>query len=277
MKLFIFISLLVFAMNANAQITLEQTYDSASTIGSNSNGFITSQLMYINFETSGERYVKINRAGASITIYDLNHSLLKTISLVNIIGSNPNSTNILYLSEHLFNSDDKIEFMILLANDPLYFTGIYNEDGTLIFSDNGAAMIRLNVPLQQYPIYNTSLGTKMILSYIDGQAKVFSLPGILSQSIIEANNVLLEQSSMSEAYPNPAFNYTKVDYTLEPWESKGEIVFYNMQGNEVKRFRVDNSFNTLYISTSDIAAGTYFFQLQTSAHNSKGKKMVVVK
>jgi hypothetical protein len=50
-----------------------------------------------------------------------------------------------------------------------------------------------------------------------------------------------------------------------------------MQGKEIKRFKVDKTFDHLLISTSDIPAGTYFFQLQTSNQNSAGKKMVVIK
>ena len=120
----------------------------------------------------------------------------------------------------------------------------------------------------------------MILSYANGQAKVFSLPGTLSAYIAEANNNLLAtqmQSSVSNPYPNPAVNTTKIDYTLQEGINEGEIVFYDLQGNEVKRFKVDKTFNTLLISTADIAAGTYYYQLQTAAQNSEGKKMVVIK
>ncbi|MBI5219458.1 MAG: T9SS type A sorting domain-containing protein [Bacteroidia bacterium] len=59
--------------------------------------------------------------------------------------------------------------------------------------------------------------------------------------------------------------------------NQGEIVFYDIQGKEIKRFKVDKTFNSLLISTADIPAGTYFYQLQTDAQNSGGKKMVVIK
>ena len=101
----------------------------------------------------------------------------------------------------------------------------------------------MNTPLQQYPIYNAPQGTKMILSYENMQAKVFSLPGVLSTSISEANNKLLIQSSISNPYPNPAINATKIDYTLPKGINQGEIVFFNLQGKEVKRFEVDRTFD----------------------------------
>ncbi|MFH0865633.1 MAG: T9SS type A sorting domain-containing protein [Bacteroidota bacterium] len=160
-----------------------------------------------------------------------------------------------------------------------FFTGIYNEGGILIFSDTGAAGIRPNFIQQQFPIYNTSQGTKMILSYGNGQAKVFSLPGTLSDDIAEANNnlIAIQSSSVSNAYPNPTNNTTQIDYTLPPGINEGEIVFYDLFGNEVKRFKVDKTFNTLLVSTADIAVGTYLYQLQTMGDNSAGKKIVVIK
>ena len=119
----------------------------------------------------------------------------------------------------------------------------------------------------------------MILSYRNRQAKVFSLPGTLTESITEANNKLIamQSSTVSNAYPNPSSGSTQIDYTLPQGVTEGEIVFYDLFGNEVKRFKVDDTFNTLLVSTTDIAAGTYYYQLQTTAESSEGKKMVVIK
>jgi hypothetical protein len=281
MKKILFIAFVAFTINAKAQITLEHAYDSASTAAGT--GYQQDQLMIIHFEVSGDRYVKVNRTGACISIYDMNHSLLKSISLAGLpnFTNDPTGSSILYISENLFSTDSKIAFMYGTTSIPpsnTYYTGIYNEDGTLLFSDTGVAMIRGNFEQQQLPIYNTSVGTKMILSYKNGQAKVFSLPGTLSQSIQEENNVLIAaQSSVSNPYPNPNNGSTQIDYTFPPGVNEGEIVFYDLQGMEVKRFKVDKIFNTLLISTKDIAAGTYYYQLQTSSQNSGGKKMVVIK
>jgi hypothetical protein len=117
MKKVIFIALLALNINASAQVTLEHTYDSASTCVSTVNG----QLMIINFEISGKQYVKINRQGKLISIYNLNHSLLKNISLTDFPTNAPYGTigDILYFSENLFNTDSKIEFMYCLNSRPL--------------------------------------------------------------------------------------------------------------------------------------------------------------
>ena len=263
-------------MNATAQITLIHTYDSAASVSINGN---VSQLMIINFEVSGEKYVNINRWGKYISIYDMNHSLIKTISLIDLpLNTSGQVGDILYISEQLFDTDTGIEFMYCYNSTTTnYTTQIYNDDGSFMFSENGAPLVKVNYPLQQYPVYNTSQGTIMILSYENGQAKVFSLPGTLSENIAKANIDLVAQNSISNPYPNPAVNTTQVDYELPKGINHGEIVFYNLQGKEVKRFQVDKTFNTLLISTSDLSAGTYYYQLQTTGQNSEGKKMVVLK
>ena len=276
-----FISLFtLFTVTTNAQIFLEHIYDSASTFSFGSPS-VSSQVMIIKFEISGEKYVKINRWDKILNIYDMNHALLKTISLTFLPLASGVLGDILYLSEKLFDIDSGIEFMYVYTNNPDNFTGIYNDDGSLLFSDTGAAVIRTNVPLQQYPIYNTSQGAKMILSYKSYQnnrkVKVFSLPGILSAGIQDGNSLLLAQSNISNPYPNPANSTTRVDYFLPKGINEGEIVFYDLQGREARRFKVDRTFDSLHISTADIPAGTYYYQLQTASQASEGKIMVVIK
>lgn len=275
MKALILLTFMMISFTIKAQVVYEHTYDSASTVSS---GGTLNQLMVVKFEVSGERYVKINQWGKEILIYDLNHSLLKTISFASFPGMSVYQGDILYLSQSLFNTDPKIEFLYSSHNaSSNYYTGIYNEDGLLLFSDTGLIAIRSAIQLQQYPIYNTSLGTKMIISYKNGQAKVFGLGGTLSASVANINQNLLSSLAVSNAYPNPAVNSSTIDYILPDGTNDGYIVFYDLQSNEVRRFRVDRTFNSLLISTSDISAGTYYYQLQTKGNISAGKKLVVIK
>ena len=264
---------------AQAQITYMFTQDTGSLIGLMSGVPSPSQLMVINFEASGEKYVNVNRLGNNISIYNImNHALEKTISIANVPVGSGGVSDILYLSEHLFNTDNKIEFMTSCtscSNGDTYYTGIYNEDGTLLFSDTAFPAVRPNFPLQQYPIYNTSNGTIMILSYRNGQAKVFGLAGTLTTAIYRNSHAFA--GNMGNAYPNPTASASTIPYTLPQGSNSGEVVFYNTSGSEVKRFKVDNTFNDLQITTSDIPAGTYYYQLQVAGNASGAKKLVVVK
>jgi hypothetical protein len=273
MRIMISFALVVLSISVKAQFTWEHTYDSASTINSSR----LNQLMIVRFEVSGERYVKINQENKSISVYDLNHSLLKTMSFWGFPNSSTSEPNLIYISENLFNTDPKMEYLYSSsAGSGSFYTGIYNEDGLLLFSDTGLVAIRPSIEQQQYPIYNTSLGTKMIISYSNGQAKVFGLGGTLTTTIDNTNQNLLK-SRISNPYPNPASNSTTIDYQLPAGSQQGEIVFYDFRGKEIKRFKVDNAFNSLILSTSDLPAGTYYYQLQTANNTSAGKKLVVIK
>ena len=204
MKYLIFIVLFASYYNNSAQITLSCTHDSASTYNIFGTYAEMNQLLMIKFEISGERYVKVNRCGKVIEIYNLNHSLVKTISLTGVTLANGVVGDILYLSETLFDTDPAIEFMYTVGGGNYYITNIYKENGSLIFSDTGSVMVYPNYEMQQYPIYNTSQGTIMILSYLNGQAKVFSLAGTLSANIEQANGQLMQQSgTFSNLYPKP--------------------------------------------------------------------------
>jgi type IX secretion system substrate protein len=273
MKKILLIALIAFVTNAKAQFTLEHDYPSASTYAGN-------QLMMINFEVSGDQYVFINRGAKNITIYSMSHALVKTISLASLpigIGSGT-IDDVLYLSQHLFNSDTLIEFVYVKDGDSPTQSQVfvYNESGTILFSDSAGMPIRNNIPTQQYPIYNTpSNGTKMILSYPNGHAKVWGLAGTLTTAIDRVNHTA--SLGLGNAYPNPTANTITIPYTLPQGTTQGELVFYDVQGVAVKRFKVDNTFSTLLISTTDIPSGTYYYQLLINGNASAAKKMVVVK
>lgn len=282
MKKILFLACIVFAFTVKAQFVFEHDYDSAATWNvASSRG---SQLMIIKFEVSGEHYVKINRAGKALLVYDLNHSLVKNISLANCpIGTGYFLGDFLYLSEQLFNTDSQMEFMYCYPftdsqGNGQYVTNVYNESGAILFTDTAWPAIRPNYEQQQYPIYNTSQGTKMILSCFNGHAKVYGLSGTLTTSIQIANNNLIPASNfVSNPLPNPTNQNTTIDYKLPDSANQGEIVFYNQQGTEIKRFKVDRTFDSLLISTTDIPAGTYFYQLLTGSNVITGKKLVVIK
>ncbi len=280
MKKIIFIALCLFTLNAKAQVTFEHTYDSA---GSQVAYPIYQQLYIVKLEVDGEKYVLVDRTDKSLRFYNMNHTLWKTISFAGTIDLNTgsNTQNIMYISQHLFNTDDQIEFLYgdFDQNDAHNcITQIVNEDGSIMFTENNAGpWVKDNIPATQLPIYNTSVGTKMILSLSNGNANVYSLAGTLANGIMANPTNGFNNFSASMAYPNPTRSSTKIDYTLPNGVNKGEIVFYDKQGKEVKRFNVDRTFDSLVISTEDLQSGLYYYNLQTTQGNSEAKKLVTIK
>lgn len=276
MKKLVLIAFILLGINLKSQIVFEHTYDSAATYNFCSGN--SSQLIKVNFEALGEHYVKINRCGKYMKLYRLDHSYVKTISLSSLPTDGGNVIGgILYLSQHLFNTDSKIEFMYVLTSST-FSTIIYDENQNVLFSEPGAPLVIPNYHMQQYPIYNTSAGTKMILSYTNGQAKVFGLGGTLTTAIQKNNSDLNEYNSLStsQPLPNPSFYETKIEYTLPEGTKEADMVLFDLQGKEIKRYKVDKEFNSILISTSDISAGTYFYQLQSLNQKSGTKKMIII-
>jgi hypothetical protein len=231
MKNLLCIALLLSAVKLQAQFTFEHKYDSAATYNFCMGN--ASQLLMVNLEVSGERYVRINRCGKKMNLYNLSHQAVKTIDLSFLPLESPYNTvgTILYLSEHLFNNDAKLEFMYILTSGATYSTMVYSEDGTMLFSEPGAPMIIPNIHLQQYPVYNTTAGTKLILSYQNGEAKVFGLAGKLTTAIQKATSEFAEaQMYLSASRPNPSNESTDIYYTLPEKSPFGFIAVYDAQG-----------------------------------------------
>lgn len=270
------------SMLGRAQITFEQKYDSAGTWNvARSKG---SQLMYINLEFSGPHYVKINRSGRNMQLYTLNHVLVKSIDLTSLpMGSNTYALNdILCISEKLFNTDTKLEFMhlynITVGGNGNFVTEIYNENLTLLFRDTAGPWIKPNFPQQQLPIYNTPNGTKMILTTADGDAKVYGLTGTLTASVKQVNEGLMDGVEFLAApVPNPNAGIASIAYQLPSSAEEGEIVLFDVSGKQVRSYRVSNAFNSIEIGSSELNAGTYFYQLNVKGESTGAKKMLVIK
>jgi len=280
MKKLILIALIAFVTNAKAQITLEATYDSAST-----------NLYIVNLEIDGDKYIKLQQGDSGkrfIYLYNLNHSLWKTIDCNSFpkFDSIPGGGAVsygrymysaLYVTQSLFNSDPLVEFMFVPNSNGdanSYFTGIYNENGVAIFTqDSAGPYLSANIPQVAKPIYNTSAGTKMILSFPGiGKAKVYSIPGT-----VPTTDQWLHKAPTSafNAYPNPSSSHTNIDYKLPQGVQTAEIIIQDLNGKELRRYKVDNTFNNIILSNSDLSNGTYLYSLQANGTILETKKIII--
>ncbi|MBI2967193.1 MAG: T9SS type A sorting domain-containing protein [Bacteroidetes bacterium] len=281
MKKILLIALFAFGMNANAQITLEQRYSVNPVFGHD--------FSLVNFTSAGFKYAQVNPDSGFIRLFNLNHSLYKTI----IVPPQPKPQYgflVFYLSDELFNTDSSdIEYVLenrdSSNNEQIT---IYDEFGNTLFKKTYINwQVGWEFGLYTGPIRYTSSGIKLILfSAFDSSSYVYSLPGILpchdcTGGIVSGLAPNGGSSSyyfgVQKPYPNPTNSTMRIDYTLPKGVNQGEIVFYDLQGKEIKRFKVNSVFDHLLISTSDVSAGTYYYQLQTASQNSEGKKIVVVK
>ncbi len=280
MKNILLIYLIVFGINTNAQINLEQTYSVNPTFGHN--------FSLVNFTSAGYKYAQVNPDSSFIKLFNLNHSLYKTI----IVPPQPKPQYkflVFYLSDELFNTNSSdIEYVLenrdSSNNEQIT---IYDEFGNMLFKKTYINwQFGYEFGLYSGPIRYTSSGVKLILfSAYDSSSYVYSLPGSLPchdcsngvvTSIATAGGGTAQSEKISN-YPNPSVGQTTVEYNLPKGVTTADLVFYNMTGQEVKRFKVTNAFHDIIISTTDLDAGTYYYQIQTATGFNAGKKMVVIK
>ncbi len=262
MKKLIFLFVLI-SFSVNGQITLEQTYPGTSIIA---NGYNTQNLYMVKLEVDGEKYVHIDRTNRVVKFYNLNHTFYKSISFsaaadVNSFGNI--SQEILYISQKLFDNDNEIEFLYVDQDGPsAYVTQIINEDGTVIFTANNEyPAVRGTAPQAQLPIYNTSAGTKLILSAMNGDGKVYSLPGTLSA--ITVRDIENPHNENSKLFPNPTSN--KISITNTKVAIK-KVNIIDINGKLIDSILFDNSSND-EIDVSHLSSGEYIIQILDKNEN----------
>ncbi|MGB3869105.1 MAG: T9SS type A sorting domain-containing protein [Flavobacteriales bacterium] len=258
MRLSITAAIAVMPIVAFSQITLEHTYPNAGYYASQG------QLMMVDLEASGMSYVEVDRANKEIKLYHLDHSLFKTVSYANVpLPANPITTvYLMYISEHLFDQDDGLEFMYLDPTPGTYLTQVYNEDGSLLLDEPGSQpLVLATVHNQQYPIYNTDQGTKLILSHTDGTARVYSLGGTLTTAIAEsATGTLQAFASASLAFPNPTGSF--VQFALaSTLQRDGELTITDAAGRVIRSVNIARGTSQISQDVSDLPDGAYLYRL----------------
>ena len=270
-KIFIAVGFLIISFTGIAQITYEATYTTST--------FDYPVIKYFNHTSPKWMVIDYN----NIYLYNLDHSLFRQIPLYD------DSAGVQYLSDNLFDTDSS-NFEYIFHKG--YSFKIVREDNTVLFSRDTASIggfaLISDLNLQQ-SIFATDSGTKMriwIANPASNRYEIYSLPGTLAcpmdcggipYQIINQGTGGLYSKNLNNPYPNPASSQTNIPIELPQGINKGEIVLYDLKGRELKRYTVDRTFSHLLLNTTDLAAGAYYYQLQTTKSNSNGKKLIVIK
>ena len=261
---------------AKSQITLEHTYPNALQVANSSKS-----TSLIDLGNNDYNYLLVDRTSSRYSLHHLNHSL-------NISDTFPVRYGIAsqaqygYFSKSLFYCDStNIEFMLynVVNGNPnkwYSYVSIYRTDGTrLFFRDSALAPLNYGPSAAGSHIVVTPNGAKLMIQRMIGDLEIYSLCGSLPTGYSIMNEP--SDNTLSAPYPNPAMSFTSIDYTLPENVSFGELVFYDIKGAEVKRFKVDHNFTNLQLNTNDLKAGTYYYNLQIQGKLTEGKKLVVIK
>lgn len=249
-KTIVFFVFLIIALNLKAQITLEHSFSSQ--------GHYT---WYYNSD-EGIRYYGFNKATNQLTLYNVDYSIYKTITMS--IAADYKFYSIYCVSDKLFNSDDKIEFVFVTSKGTDYSMKLYDENKNLL-KDFGnrffASVISRNEVCKLFVrlmIYNS---TTQIYSYLD---EVYSLPGKIPnfESTIELSNNL-------SAYPNPSNSFINLPYVLDN-DNSTIMHIYNLNGQLIEQKHIDSNFKAILLNVQSYPSGTYIYE-----YNGISKKFVV--
>jgi hypothetical protein len=277
----IFIALLfAFVVKTNAQISLLQTYPVNA-------GYLPCNFQSVYLEHSGFKFVFLH--SDSLTFYNMNLSLFKDVI---IPGNLPaGAFNVYCISEGLFDTDTlHIDYMITPVSCCPDSVMIYKDNGVVVFKEDSADFVQaggMQGPLF-FPIMVTDSGTYMEITTMNNSSDIatqlYKLPGHVpcvpgcSSNYFASTHPISENTNRAMSiYPNPAVSYTNIYYTLPPGTNEGELVLYDLAGRILKKYTVTSQIDHLRLTTSDISAGTYFYQLSVNGSGIATKKIVVVK
>lgn len=249
----------------NAQITLENSYNSPAT---------GSGISSVNLSIAGYKYVITDTKNSTVKLYSLNHSLYKTIVLQ--VPSGFTLQTVGNISQQLFNSDALVEFTYTYWQ----MNGANVNFGTKVETETNNVLLSLPNCISAYVVNTISNGWKLIAT-IDSTNKwsaknfdVYSLIGSLPMITSIGQNQPSEITT--NLYPNPSSERVRIDYQLPEGISSGEVVLFDLNGSELRHYNIDKNFTSLDLNNNDLPSGSYFYNI-TAGSSSTTKKMIIVK
>lgn len=242
------LALLLIGMSLFAQPVFEHTFSESAS--------------YIKLENLGEVYYSMDVVNKSCLIYDMNHTLLKSINLPTPDGYY--LTDIQHLSENLFNQDELLELVYIYSKYNTEF--YYYTYETRLINENGSEVISIPQGVGYTSVIEMQTGKKFLVyeydySVIPYQTKthVFSLPEASTKSVSSSLTNLQEN-----AYPNPADKLINIPVSLPEGVNLGSLDLMDMNGRKLMSFPVTGGIRNVILPTSQLQSGTYLYQLNAN-------------
>lgn len=230
----------------------------------------------VNLPTLGYKYYAMDAFNNKCIVYNTNYTIYKQISIP--VPSGYYLVDIQYLTENLFNTDPKLEFLYVIYKYDsilgygMYSTRVMSEDGTqLLQVDGGGYSI----------VYPAAQGSKLFvwmydfsLSAYSIATRVYSLPGSYTAgSGMPGGDI----TPTLQAWPNPAREYI---YLPIPENTNGtplSIILIAQDGKQIQvnNFRMENQL--INLPTTGIAPGAYFYRISNSVGVLNTGKILIVR
>lgn len=195
-------------------------------------------------------FYTIDRANKQVKFYDSSHNLIKTITVK--LANNYDLLSIYLVSDKLFNTDSKIEFLVKSRkpNDAYTNLTIFNEDGIEGLTFEIVDTYKLIKTVQN--TYKLITVSQIPVNNGKYEYKVYALDGTLDAS----QENLLNKSIIQ--YPNPTSGklYLK---NIEINNNKSLIEVFTIDGKTVLKKTMNPNQN--FIDVSSLSNGVYYYKI----------------
>lgn len=87
-------------------------------------------------------------------------------------------------------------------------------------------------------------------------------------------NKLKNNVSLSDAYPNPANNLTRISYDINKTKN-AKLVLYNILGSKIKSIELNDPNGSIILATSGLTSGIYYYSIEADGQIIPAKKLIV--
>lgn len=135
------------------------------------------------------------------------------------------------------------------------------------------------ISLDAYVGLNVKIGFKLV-SDNGGGADGFYFDDLKVEKLVAAatgiNEIQSNEISISQSMPNPANDYTYINYNL-PKEENAMILVYNSLGQIVLSESIDSNAKNYRLNTSKLAQGVYFYNITSDKKASETLRLSIVR
>jgi hypothetical protein len=232
----------VFISNlSNGQITLEHNYIT--------DGYFNYEQQYAIHTENSLFYYTLNTTENKVLIYDSAHTLYKTVTLD--VGAGFTIRKLFLPTDKLFNSNNKIEFIIISNNgsNPNKMT-LFDEDGENLY-EFGNRWVAQYIKIADAD-YKLLVGTDGISpNYYD----IYDLSGTLNinqQQSLNKNEIF--------GFPNPTKNKISITNNLK----NGQVAvleIFDSNGRKVIEKNIVGESGEIDLDVSQLSSGIYIYKL----------------
>lgn len=261
-KTIILLGLFSMFIATKAQMTLKQTFEVTHTEDFT---YFLKNVQESPANPNTVKYILYSSKDNSVKIFNPDFSLHKIVP-IEIPAGYDLIYNIIHASTKAFNSDEKVEFIILFRT-PQYtiHTQFLNEDGELIKEYSGQPFIHPYVYINNNE-FRINIGETLINSdgSITNKWEVYTLGGT-----VPTNTQALSVTEKRNPFPNPSRSVVNLPYNLKS-QNQAIMTIFNSKGAIIERKKIDKYFDKIQLDVSGYNPGMYIYE-----YNGISNKFVV--